>query len=415
MEKVKVGNKEFIEKLLQEASQILPASIIEELKTKLNSIPDLTEEEAKKIIDLTIKEYERALVDPGEAVGTVAAQSIGEPSTQMTLRTFHYAGVRELNVTLGLPRLIEVVDARKTPSTPIMTIYLDEEHRYDESKALEVARRIEMTKLENIAKSVDVDMFTASVIIELDPVMLKDKGVTVDQVVKVLEKLRIGKFQVAIDPENEYRILVQFLEEAIDPNTLINKLRKARDKIMSAKIKGVKDIKRVIVQKRGNEYVLVTDGSNLEAVLKVKGVDPTRTTTNNIHEIEAVLGIEAARMAIIKEIMDVLEDQGLDVDIRHVMLVADIMTWTGRVRQIGRHGVTGEKMSVLARAAFEVTVKHLLDAAARGEVDELKGIAENIIVGQIVPIGTGIVELLMKPHLLTKPQHITGKGKEEEG
>jgi len=412
MEKVNTISKEQLEKLLQEAEKILPRSITEELRTKLSSIPDLTEEEAKKIIDLTIKEYERALVDPGEAVGTVAAQSIGEPSTQMTLRTFHYAGVRELNVTLGLPRLIEVVDARKTPSTPIMTIYLDEEHRYDESKALEVARRIEMTRLENIAKSVDVDMFTATVVIELDPLMLQDKGVTVDQVIKVLEKLRLGKFQVTVDPENQYRILVQFLEEGMDPNTLINKLRKARDKMMSAKIKGIKDIKRVIVQKRGDEYVLVTDGSNLEAVLKVKGVDPTRTTTNNIHEIESVLGIEAARAAIIREIMDVLEDQGLDVDIRHVMLVADIMTWTGKVRQIGRHGVTGEKMSVLARAAFEVTVKHLLDAAARGEVDELKGIAENIIVGQVVPIGTGMVELLMKPHLMTKT--LTKESKEEK-
>jgi len=411
MEKVNTINKEQLEKLLQEAGKILPRSIVEELRTKLSSIPDLTEEEAKKIIDIAIKEYERALVDPGEAVGTVAAQSIGEPSTQMTLRTFHYAGVRELNVTLGLPRLIEVVDARKTPSTPIMTIYLDEEHRYDESKALEVARRIEMTRLENIAKSVDVDMFTATVVIELDPLMLQDKGVTVDQVIKVLEKLRLGKFQVTVDSENQYRILVQFLEEGMDPNTLINKLRKARDKMMSAKIKGIKDIKRVIVQKRGDEYVLVTDGSNLEAVLKVKGVDPTRTTTNNIHEIESVLGIEAARAAIIREIMDVLEDQGLDVDIRHVMLVADIMTWTGKVRQIGRHGVTGEKMSVLARAAFEVTVKHLLDAAARGEVDELKGIAENIIVGQVVPIGTGMVELLMKPHLMTKT--LTKESKEE--
>ena len=412
MEKVNAISKEQLEKLLQEAEKILPRSITEELRTKLSSIPDLTEEEAKKIIDLTIKEYERALVDPGEAVGTIAAQSIGEPSTQMTLRTFHYAGVRELNVTLGLPRLIEVVDARKTPSTPIMTIYLDEEHRYDESKALEVARRIEMTRLENIAKSVDVDMFTATVVIELDPLMLQDKGVTVDQVIKVLEKLRLGKFQVTVDPENQYRILVQFLEEGMDPNTLINKLRKSRDKMMSAKIKGIKDIKRVIVQKRGNEYVLVTDGSNLEAVLKVKGVDFTRTTTNNIHEIESVLGIEAARAAIVREIMDVLEDQGLDVDTRHVMLVADIMTWTGKVRQIGRHGVTGEKMSVLARAAFEVTVKHLLDAAARGEVDELKGIAENIIVGQVVPIGTGMVELLMKPHLMTKT--LTKESKEEK-
>jgi len=130
--------------------------------------------------------------------------------------------------------------------------------------------------------------------------------------------------------------------------------------------------------------------------MRVKGVDPTRTITNNIHEIEKVLGIEAARQALINEIMNVLEEQGLDVDIRHVMLVADLMTRTGTVKQVGRHGVTGEKPSVLARAAFEVTVKHLLDAAARGERDELKGVAENVIIGQLIPLGTSMVKLIMK-------------------
>jgi len=136
----------------------------------------------------------------------------------------------------------------------------------------------------------------------------------------------------------------------------------------------------------------------------MKGVDHKRTITNDIHEIEKVLGIEAARAAIINEIMKVLEDQGLDVDIRHILLIADMMTRTGRVRQVGRHGVSGEKPSVLARAAFEVTVKHLLEGAARGEIDELKGITENVIVGQIIPLGTGIVELYMKPTLRRKSE-----------
>ncbi|HID72381.1 TPA: DNA-directed RNA polymerase subunit A'', partial [Candidatus Micrarchaeota archaeon] len=174
------------------------------------------------------------------------------------------------------------------------------------------------------------------------------------------------------------------------------KIQKMRERILGMRIKGVRDIKRVIIQKRGDEYVLITDGSNLAQVLEVRGVDPTRTITNNIHEVESVLGIEAARTAIINEVINVLEDQGLDVDVRHVMLVADIITRTGRVRQIGRHGVTGEKESALARAAFEMTLKHLFDAAAGGEVDELKGVTENVIVGQVMPIGTGLVRLYMK-------------------
>ncbi len=382
-----------IESRVMELRGELPESVISAVLDKLRKLVDdgipISPDELETILRMVKEEYEKCIVEPGEPVGTVAAQSLGEPSTQMTLRTFHYAGVRELNVTLGLPRLIEIVDARKTPSTPMMTVYLDEEHKYDKAKALEVARRIEMTRVENIAKSVDVDLYTSSIIVKLDPAMLSDKGVTVEQVKKALEKVKAGRI---VEGEDEYTLIIE-LEGVTD----ISKMQKIRDKVLNAKIKGVKGIKRVIVQKRGNEYVLITDGSNLASVLNVKGVDPRRTITNNIHEVESVLGIEAARAVIIKEIMDVLEDQGLDVDIRHVMIVADIMTRTGRVRQIGRHGVSGEKESVLARAAFEVTVRHLLDAAARGEYDDLKGVAENVIVGQVIPVGTGMVDLYMKP------------------
>ncbi len=393
---------EYIEKKLNELIGVLPESIIEELRVKLKEIPDLSKDEVDKIIKLTVREYRNALVEPGEAVGTVAAQSIGEPSTQMTLRTFHYAGVREFNVTLGLPRLIEIVDARKTPSTPMMTVYLDEEHKYDEQKAKEVARRIEVTKVENVVSSIETDLFENIIRITLDPVMLKDKGLTPEQVLKIIEKIKLGAEEITLNYEdNKPVIIVKFAGE---PEAA--KLSKAREKIMSAKIKGVKGIKRVIVQRRDHEgkteYVLITDGSNLAGVLGVKGVDPTKTITNSISEIESVLGIEAAREAIIREIKGVLDEQGLDVDIRHIMLVADIMTWTGRVRQVGRHGVTGEKESVLARAAFEVTVRHLYDAAARGELDELKGVTENVIVGQVVPVGTGMVTLQMKPSITRK-------------
>jgi DNA-directed RNA polymerase subunit A" len=129
--------------------------------------------------------------------------------------------------------------------------------------------------------------------------------------------------------------------------------------------------------------------------MKVLGVDCTRTTSNNIHEIAETFGIEAARNALIHEAQEVLGEQGLDVDVRHIMLVSDLMTRTGEIRQIGRHGISGEKESVLARAAFEVTVKHLLDASVSGEEDLLNGITENVIVGQTIPLGTGFIDLYM--------------------
>ena len=383
--------KEEVDRRLDKLAEdgVLPLSLVEELKRKLSAY-DVTEEELDRIVEETVKAYEAALVEPGEAVGTVSAQSIGEPGTQMTLRTFHYAGVRELNVTLGLPRLIEILDARRNPSTPMMVIHLKGDAKHDREKANEVARKITQTTVENVAKSIGFDWAAQTITIELDPEMLRDRELTPEQVAKALEKHRVGQVEVQGD-----RIVVR-PTSALD----LNKMMRLRQKILNIKLKGIKGLKRVVIRKEGDEYVLYVDGSNLAGVLKkaeeIPEIDARRVFTNNIHEIAAVLGIEAARNAIINEAMKVLEEQGLDVDIRHVMLVADLMTATGRVRQIGRHGVSGEKGSVLARAAFEVTTKQLLEAGIRGERDDLKGVAENVIVGQIIPLGSGMVDLLMR-------------------
>lgn len=376
-----------IDKKLKELqkNKVLPPSIIEQLREKLSQFK-ITEEQFERITNEIIKAYKLALVEPGEAVGTVAAQSIGEPGTQMTLRTFHYAGVAELNVTLGLPRLIEIVDARRNPSTPMMTIYLEEEYRHSEEKAREIAQKIEMTKIENITKNDGIDLVNKRIFIVLDPELMKNKGVKVEEVAERLKKLKRGEIIV-----EDNTIYVERKTEKLP------ELQRFLEKIRNLQIKGIKGITRVVIRriKETNEYVLYTEGSNLAEVIKVPGVDFTRTKTNNIHEVAEVLGIEAARNVIIEEAMGVLEEQGLDVDIRHIMLVADLMTATGEVKQIGRHGVSGEKPSVFARAAFEVTVKHLLEASLRGEQDILRGVAENVIIGQEIPLGTGSLELLM--------------------
>ncbi|MCC6061909.1 MAG: DNA-directed RNA polymerase subunit A'' [Desulfurococcales archaeon] len=378
-------DKEKILEIIGKKASFLPKKIVEELISKIIA-KRLSLEEAEKVIELAAQQYISSLMEPGEAIGTVTAQSIGEPGTQMTLRTFHYAGVRELNVTLGLPRFIELVDAKKTPSTPIMYIYLKDEYKNDREKALEVARKIELTTVDNVTLEVSTDPYTNSIMIRLDPEFLEDKGVSVEQVANVLKKYG----DVRISDEDPYMVIISTNESDVF------RLEKLKNKILKTRIKGIKGIKRAIVRRTGDEYVIVTDGSNLRSVLKLREIDPYRTYTNNIKEIEEVLGIEAARAALIREMANVLKEQGLDVDIRHLILVADMMTYTGTVRQIGRHGVTGEKESVLARAAFEITARHLLDAAARGEEDLLRGVAENVIVGQHMWIGTGRVKLFMK-------------------
>ncbi len=377
-----LSEKEKIMILEKEIKDRIPLSLYEELKDEVLKV-DLTEDELKEVIKEVKKRYEFAIVEPGEAVGIVAAQSIGEPSTQMTMRTFHYAGVAELNVTLGLPRIIEIVDARKEPSTPMMTIYLEPEYAKDREKAKEIAKKLEMLTIGDIVERTEIDMIDSKVIFYLDKREMERREISVEDVVK----------KIKIKAEKEYdedKIIVKAKEPSL------RELRRVREKVLSTYIRGVKNIKRVVVRREGDEYVIYTEGSNLKDVLKMEGVDYTRTKTNDIHEIEKVFGIEAARNAIINEIIDTLEEQGLTVDIRHIMLVADMMTVDGEVKAIGRHGVSGEKASVLARAAFEITIDNLLKASVKGEVDELNGIIENVIVGKPIKLGTGMVELLMK-------------------
>ncbi len=306
---------------------------------------------------------------------------MGEPGTQMTLRTFHYAGVREQNVTLGLPRLIEIVDARRTPSTPIMSIYLDKKHRKSKEKATRVAREIICSNLEDIAQAMYIDPGREEVVVKLDLTMMEDREISLEEIKKALSlpnyTLRIEEAEIGIKSK-----------KPID-------LKKLLDKVSSQHVKGVTGIRRVLVTEDAGEWVIRTDGSNLPRALEIHGVNPMRTTTNHVHEIAKTLGVEAARNSLIREAISVLAEQGLDVDIRHVMLVADIMTATGDVRQIGRHGISGEKASVLARAAFEITVPNIVEAAIMGESDPLRGVTENVIVGQSIPIGTGLVDLYM--------------------
>lgn len=365
-------------------------------------------EQADEIVRAVESRYLDTRVDPLDPVGTVSAQSIGEPGTQMTMNTFHYAGVAEIDVTQGLPRLIELVDARKTPDTPMMTVYLTEEYATDREKAHEVVWNIEATRILALG-DVSTNVADMNVQIDLNADTLEERWPTADSVDEIArqiaetieDSLGVSTIQegtqVQFGPEQpSYRDLLQLVEEL-------------RDIVF----KGIEEVSRVVVRKenvnpageatRGEEtpeteeeFVLYTEGSEFGDALSIEGVDASRTTCNNIHEIYSALGVEAARETIINETMDTLREQGLDdVNVRHLMLVSDIMTTRGTIESIGRHGIAGNKDSVLARAAYEVTVNHLLDAAIHGEIDDLNGVIENVIVGKPIKLGTGDVDLRM--------------------
>ncbi len=348
---------------------------------------ELSEENYEKLLKRVDFELKKREIDPYEAVGIIAAQSIGEPGTQMTMRTFHFAGVVEMNVTLGLPRLIEIVDARRIPSTPSMTVYLTEAYRTNEDKVKELIKNLENTTIIDVS-DITTDVGDMSLTIKLDQFKSKDRLVNLSDIVAALEKIK-GIIFNSIDDEN---ILVKLQQESF------KKLYQVQEQVKTTPIKGIPKIKRAIARFDGKEnaWIIYTQGSNLKDVLNMEGVDSTRTYTNDIIEVENVLGIEAARNAIYREAESTLNEQGLDVDKRHLMLVADMMTFSGAGRAVGRQGISGRKSSVLARAAFEITSKHLLKAGLLGEIDPLAGVAENIIVGQPITLGTGAIDLVYK-------------------
>lgn len=374
---------EKVEKIAKQKKAEFPESYIEDIADAYIR-RDLTDDELEKLVVRVKNAHERARVEAGEAVGTVAAQSVGEPGTQMTMRTFHYAGVAELNVTLGLPRLIEIVDARKKISTPTMAIYFEEDKRDDENFVKKIANHIGKSTVTDILQDFHINYADMKIEAVLDENKIKDKILDFDDIIlnieKAFKRVNVNDNVLSFEP----------------PKPSIRELRLLADKVRDLQISGVKNIGKVIIRKE-EEWIIHTEGSNLGSILKIEGIDKVRTTTNDIYEVETVLGIEAARNAIINEAIRTLDEQGLSVDVRHIMLVADMMTTDGSVRSIGRHGISGEKSSVLARAAFEETGKHLLRASIRGEVDKLTGIIENIIIGQPIPLGTGSVGVIMKP------------------
>ena len=353
---------------------------------------EITDAQFKEILDRVNKEYLSTRIEPCEAVGVIAAQSIGEPGTQMTMRTFHYAGVAEINVTLGLPRLIEIMDARKEPSTPTMTVYLEPEYGVDRDKAREVSWQIEAAPLHEFG-DITTDMENMHVIVHLNTKVCDKRKISPMEIMEVAPlKIRDRRHYRDFEHEiNEDKATIIFTPK--DRENYQNLFQLA-EHVRNVIVQGIDDINRVVVRKETGEYILYTEGSNLKDVFDIAGVDTTRTRTNNISEIAQVLGVEAARNAIIHEAQSTLNEQGILVDVRHIMIVADMMCMEGEVKQIGRHGIAGEKESVLSRAAFEVTVNHLLDAAVANETDELSGVTENVIVGQPIQLGTGDVKLI---------------------
>lgn len=408
--------------------------------------------------------WSRSMVSPGEMVGVLAAQSIGEPATQMTLNTFHFAGVSSKNVTLGVPRLKEILNVAKDIKTPGMVVHLDGEKNATKEQAKELRSKVEHTTLRSVTATTEIyydpDITSTNIeedfdIVEsyflipdenhdppeqqsrwllrlvLDRQKMLDKDLRVEDVAGRIKELYRNDLAIVFSDNNAEKMVIRIRvikkSDADDKDEDGNKI--IEDDVMLKRLqahlldgctlRGVEGIERAFLTKGARvmtsedgglvfsaknseceEWYLDTQGTALREVLAVEGVNIVRTTTNDLWQVVDVFGIEAARAALMKELSQVLSFGGSYVNHRHLALLVDIMTYRGSIAAVTRHGINRADTGALMRCSFEETVEILLEAAAIGELDDCRGISENVMLGQMAPMGTGHFDVLLDPKML---------------
>lgn len=403
--------------------------------------------------------WSRALVHPGEMVGVLAAQSIGEPATQMTLNTFHFTGVSSKNVTLGVPRLKEILNVAKDIKTPSMMVYLSEGGK-DKENAKRLRSTVEHTNLRAVTAMVEIyhdpDVRSTNIAedqdlvdsyfmifeetddsldrqsrwllrITFDRQKMLDKNLTVEDVAQRLKEDYPSDLAVIHSDNNADQQVIRIRsipdpkaasDDEIEEDVMLKKL--SEHLLNTLTLRGVKGIEKAflnqgsrpvidpstgaLIQKKDNalceEWYLDTQGTSLREVLAVNGVDATRTLTNDLWQTVEVFGIEAARGSLLNELRRVLAFDGSYVNERHLALLVDVMTYRGSIAAVTRHGINRADTGALMRCSFEETVEILLEAAATGEMDDCRGISENVMLGQLAPMGTGAFDVYLDPKML---------------
>ncbi|KAJ8365732.1 hypothetical protein SKAU_G00145630 [Synaphobranchus kaupii] len=366
----------------------------------LYQLDRITPTQLEKFLETCRDKYMRAQMEPGSAVGALCAQSIGEPGTQMTLKTFHFAGVASMNITLGVPRIKEIINASRNISTPIISAHLDIVDDADFGRL--VKGRIEKTLLGEISEYIEEvflpdDCFIL-VKLSLERIRLLRLEVNAETVRYsiCMSKLRVKPGDVAV--HGEAVVCVSPRENS--KSSMYYVLQSLKEDLPKIVVQGIPEVSRAVIhideQSGKRKYKLLVEGDNLRSVMATHGVNGSRTSSNNTYEVEKTLGIEAARSTIINEIQYTMVNHGMSIDRRHVMLLADLMSYKGEILGITRFGLAKMKESVLMLASFEKTADHLFDAAYFGQKDSVCGVSECIIMGIPMNIGTGLFKLLHK-------------------
>lgn len=394
----------------------------------------LSKSQVIKMMELALRKYESASVPPGEAIGPIGAQSISEPGTQMTLKTFHFAGVSSMNVTLGVPRLKEIINASKDISTPIITAHLVQDNNKISARVVKAV--IEKTTLGQVSLYIK-EVFAPSkcyISVELDLKAIDQlklnidinsvrrsilRGVVGHSRPAILRSLNDCHVKVKKGSKSKLRVYVPEATEKAGstPPPMYFAMQALKVALPSVIVQGIPTVNRAVINEEDKNgktsYHLLVEGYGLAEVMGSPGIDGRRTTTNHVIEVEETLGVEAARTQISAEISYIMNAYGIGIDSRHLLLLSDVMTFKGEVLGITRFGVSKMRESVLMLASFEKTTDHLFDAAAHGRADAIVGVSECIIMGIPIPLGTGIFKLLKKANTTIQnkntcdePQHL---------
>ncbi|EIN10167.1 beta and beta-prime subunits of DNA dependent RNA-polymerase [Punctularia strigosozonata HHB-11173 SS5] len=379
----------------------------------------VTEDQLRMFLQLCWVKYVKAKIEPGSTVGAVGAQSIGEPGTQMTLKTFHFAGVASMNVTLGVPRIKEIINAAKVISTPIISCKLVTPN--SEPSARIVKGRLEKTHLGDVVAAVLEEAWAPEytyigVIVDTDAIQKLQLELTLDDIKWAIvnaKKLKIKQESITVIPRrNRLRIYIDGIDKYY-------RLRELKRQLPDVVVKGVPSIRRAVINikekddpkgKKGDNELLV-EGYGLQKVMTTEGIVGEHTSSNHIIEVAQVLGIEASRRTIINEIQYTMVSHGMSIDPRHITLLGDVMTYKGEVLGITRFGVAKMKDSVLMLASFEKTTDHLFDASAYGKNDSIAGVSESIIMGNpAANCGTSLPALVTPAPNISKPRKLLFEG-----
>ena len=413
----------------------------------------------------------KSIIEPGEMVGIIAAQSIGEPTSQLTLNTKHSAGAAgKGSANMGVSRIQELLHYSKNIKTPQMTIYFKEPYASDRSGLNKIVSYFKHLSIRQLISSAEIyyDLGTNDIMskkirsdnttgpfyvnnmkaeissmpfvfrIKFDIEKMLDKETSLLDIktkfishwyknytnLKNLKKnekeviSRISRCAILSNSvtEKEQIIHIRFSMSSFSYNIITEFLRMVFDDIT---LKGIENIDNIDVSNElnmkfdkdtgaavsGKEYVVTTAGINFDKIRTIKGIDMSRTKCNDIATTLRLYGIEATRQILIHELTSTYENSGSSINNNHLSLLIDQMCHLGEIISIDRHGLSKIDTDVIARASFEKTMDHFINASIFNEKDTMKSVSSRIAIGRVMSGGTGIFDLLLDTKKLESSEY----------